>query len=729
MSLTFREAALFALEQSRKVMGPTGIDLRSDGAVVRTRTWASGEKGKPPVSGAAYVDVDVQIPIWTNINQVTTAEIAQSGGRYEVGDVKIGPITPAYPSPLPGVAAGGMTPAQLNPRITTRGVEVLYVINGAHGGEYTLLRADTMNPLEYNLFVRRRLTTPYAVASIFTTPPAITGVTPSHLPQTLGGTVTIAGSGLLGASITVGGVLVSGLTINGTGTSATFNVAASGASGSAAIVVTVAGSPSITSGLTFDPPPVLSLVAPNHAPATIANTPLTFTFSNVVAGATLKIGGTSTTITIGSGTFTCNAPTHASGATSAVLTNPDGQTGSIPFTFDAGPTLATATPSHIQATTGGSVVLAGSNFISGCTVTMLGVGVTITSFGTSNLTVTAPAHAAASGDIVVTNPDGQTSTLTNGFAYDAAPTFGSISPNPLGTLATTPGTVITGTGFVATPTVVIGGNAATSVVLNSSTQLTLTAPTHAAQTSVPVVITNPDTQAVTGSVDYSFNPGQIADVGWLRADQGVTTATGVSQWTGGGLTVSQATGSAQPTVLSGGSGMNGQKCIHFDGSSQYLSAAKTIYSSELSIWVVWRQYSNSDGRLAVLFKTGDAIDYANTHGFMLSTHTGGSTVLYYNSAAGATVAPPTTTTELISTVGLFDASGTRIRKNGAAGSPSARVQTISTDTIYLACGNTGTVTGFYNVDIAEIAIATHAWSTTELAALSTYATTRYGVGA
>jgi hypothetical protein len=164
MPLTFREAALFSLDQSRKVLGPGagGIDLREDSVTVRVRTWTSGVLRKPPVSGAAYTDANLALPLWTNVAQVSTNRIAQSGGIYEVGDLRVGPITPSYPSPLPGVAAGGLTPQQIAPKVTTPGVEVFYVVTGAHGGEYTLIRAETAHPLHYFLNIRRRLTTPYA---------------------------------------------------------------------------------------------------------------------------------------------------------------------------------------------------------------------------------------------------------------------------------------------------------------------------------------------------------------------------------------------------------------------------------------------------------------------------------------------------------------------------------------------------------------------------------------
>jgi hypothetical protein len=76
-----------------------------------------------------------------------------------------------------------------------------------------------------------------------------------------------------------------------------------------------------------------------------------------------------------------------------------------------------------------------------------------------------------------------------------APIVGSSSGNELIT--------ITGTSFVATPTVTIGGTAATSVTFISSTSLTCVTPAHAVGV-VSIVVTNPDTTTGTLSNGFTF---------------------------------------------------------------------------------------------------------------------------------------------------------------------------------------------------------------------------------
>src|SRR3990172_3479664 len=82
------------------------------------------------------------------------------------------------------------------------------------------------------------------------------------------------------------------------------------------------------------------------------------------------------------------------------------------------PTLISVTPNP-GSTFGGEVVdLAGMHFRSGATVVIGGLAATNVVFvSPSHITATTPAHAAGAVNVTVTNPDGQFSTLTNGYTY------------------------------------------------------------------------------------------------------------------------------------------------------------------------------------------------------------------------------------------------------------------------------------------------------------------------
>jgi hypothetical protein len=130
-------------------------------------------------------------------------------------------------------------------------------------------------------------------------------------------------------------------------------------------------------------------------------------------------------------------------------------------------------------------------------------------------TITALTAARAAGivNVVVTNADGQSGTLVNGYQYtppvSAAPTVTSVSP---GSGSGSGGTLVTigGTGFVSGATVSFGGAAGTGVNVGSSNSLTVTAPAHAAGI-VNVTVTNPDGQSGTLASSFSFvsAPGEI----------------------------------------------------------------------------------------------------------------------------------------------------------------------------------------------------------------------------
>lgn len=86
--------------------------------------------------------------------------------------------------------------------------------------------------------------------------------------------------------------------------------------------------------------------------------------------------------------------------------------------------------------------------------------------------------------------------------YTTAPTVSSVSANS-GPAAGGTNVTITGTNFVATPTVTFGGQAATNVAFVNSTTITCTTPAHAAG-AVDVVVTNPDTQAGIGTNAFTY---------------------------------------------------------------------------------------------------------------------------------------------------------------------------------------------------------------------------------
>jgi hypothetical protein len=146
-------------DRLRAKTGPSGFDIRPTSLTIVTRAWTSGTVGVEPDDPKAtpYVDTRLELPTVYKVRQVTTREIASSGGRYETGSVRVGPITPAYVNA--DGSQGGVSELQLKP-LGDEGTEILYVLSGAHAGEYALVALESTAPFGWWLVLTRRANTP-----------------------------------------------------------------------------------------------------------------------------------------------------------------------------------------------------------------------------------------------------------------------------------------------------------------------------------------------------------------------------------------------------------------------------------------------------------------------------------------------------------------------------------------------------------------------------------------
>jgi len=82
------------------------------------------------------------------------------------------------------------------------------------------------------------------------------------------------------------------------------------------------------------------------------------------------------------------------------------------------PSVTSVAPTSGPAVGGTAVTLTGTNFVSGASVSFGGTTATnVVVASNTSITATTPAHAAGTVNVVVTNPDGQSGTLTSGFTY------------------------------------------------------------------------------------------------------------------------------------------------------------------------------------------------------------------------------------------------------------------------------------------------------------------------
>ena len=128
------------------------------------------------------------------------------------------------------------------------------------------------------------------------------------------------------------------------------------------------------------------------------------------------------------------AAAAATGSRTITVTNPDGQAATsatgILTIASSGPvvTVTGISPAVGPAAGGTPVAITGANFQSGAAVSLGGVTATGVVFVDSGkVTAVTGAHAAGVVDVVVTNPNSQSGTLTNGFAYGGR-SFFTVTP-------------------------------------------------------------------------------------------------------------------------------------------------------------------------------------------------------------------------------------------------------------------------------------------------------------
>ena len=234
-------------------------------------------------------------------------------------------------------------------------------------------------------------------------------------------------------------------------------------------------------------------------------------------------------------TFT---PTTPGGPHTFICTNfcgigHDGMMGTISVVPGVcGPAVSTISPTWGPIAGGSLVTISGSCFVNGATVSFGGTpaaGVTVTS--STTITATAPAHAAGVVNVVVTNPDTQSTTVTNGFLYGAGGFF-TLAPCRVVDTRNAPGPY--------------GGpalSAGASRVFTVSGQCGI--PSSASALSANVTVTQ---SAAPGHLTVFPGPTPLSNVSTINYSQGQTRANNALLPLDGsgqlGVSCSQASGSA-----------------------------------------------------------------------------------------------------------------------------------------------------------------------------------------
>jgi hypothetical protein len=255
--------------------------------------------------------------------------------------------------------------------------------------------------------------------------------------------------------------------------------------------------------------PVLSAVSPTSG-SYLGGFDVTVQGSNFAPGATVLLGGSSAAvITLSPTTIRARTGPHAPGVVDVVVMNGDGQTAIRPnaYTF-LPPTITSISPTSGAIAGGTNVIISGTGFAVGATVTFGGQPATPVFLSPTSISTTAPAHAAGSVDVVVTNPDGLTVARTNGFSY-VSPTITFVSPTT-GTTAVGTRVTVAGTAIGPNAAVMFGGVAGSNVS-STETSVSATTPPHTAG-PVDVVVTTATGATVTRTSGYTYILPTISSV-------------------------------------------------------------------------------------------------------------------------------------------------------------------------------------------------------------------------
>lgn len=192
-----------------------------------------------------------------------------------------------------------------------------------------------------------------------------------------------------------------------------------------------------------------------------------------------------------------------------VITNPDGQAATLvgKLKIAEGPVIEGVSPTVGLPLGGTRVVITGRNFARGCTVTLFGtLAPQVTYDSDKRLLFTAPAHEAGVGAVRVTNPDGLSVAVENGFEYRSAPPPNLTSITPDRAWVTGGARLlVNGADFAESVFVTIGGKDAAAKWKNAGL-LEVIVPPGAEPGEVTLVIANPDGQTVTAPFFYERVP-------------------------------------------------------------------------------------------------------------------------------------------------------------------------------------------------------------------------------
>jgi len=316
--------------------------------------------------------------------------------------------------------------------------------------------------------------------------PRVTSVTPSVGNSAGGEPITIRGSSFRpGATVLLGDRIVSGVVVDGSGTSLTLTTPANAVGAVPVVVINPDGQESrLPAAFTYRGIPSILALSPTQGPSS-GGVRVTLDGAQFASGAQVLFDGraaTSVVVMDGGTRLECVTPRGTSGVMADIAVVNPGTGGGSSTKVDAyrfmDPDLRTIDPA-VGGTTGGTIVqLKGDGFGPGARVDFGSVRATrVDIVSQYELRATAPAGAAGTVGITIVTSDGRIDSLPGAFRYVAGadPVVSLVSPARGSTIGGE-SIGIYGRGFDIQPTVLIGGAPALSVTRISDAELTVTTP-------------------------------------------------------------------------------------------------------------------------------------------------------------------------------------------------------------------------------------------------------------
>lgn len=520
--------------------GGSGGSSRSGGA------WGGGGGGSSYASvpatfttggggagGVAFTDLGTPTPrgIWDEYGATNPGSNGSVVITYTFNAPTLTSITPAV-----GARAGGETVTltgtgfRAGATVTIGGVSAPVTAISPDGTQITAT-TPAGGSASANVVVTNSDAQSATLAGGFSySPPTISSINPTSGPTAGGTTVTLSGTGFIApVTVTVGGASATNVTVLDD-TSVSFDTPA-GSAGSALVVLTSVGQTASTTYTYITPAPTVSSISPSSG-ARSGGTNVTITGTGFQSGATVTIGGASaTSVTVVDDTqITAVTPVGGSAAANVVVTNVDAQSATLAGGFAYDPPTITSLSSNSGTTAGGQpVTVTGTGFIAPVTITVGGTSASnVTVLDDTSVSFDTPAGAAGAASVVLTSV-GQTASTTYTYV-NPPPAITSFTPSS-GSKAGDDTIVITGSGFLSGATVSIGGANASSVSVDSSTQITAVTPPGTSATAA-VMVTNTDAQSVTAGSTYAYVNPSISS---LSPSSGTTSGGTTVTITGAGL--------------------------------------------------------------------------------------------------------------------------------------------------------------------------------------------------